>query len=123
GRRGTPLRARTWCRAVPARQPLRLGEDALVPVGPAVRGRRSGGRCVVAGQQRRPARLSGRRRGGDDRVRDLADRVLAEARGGEELLGPLLRAREDERALGTGPLQRLLDLGAGRVGELGGLVA
>ena len=41
----------------------------------------------------------------------------------QQLLGALLRALQDEAALRARPLERLLDLGAGGVGELGGLVA
>ena len=47
----------------------------------------------------------------------------AEPGRGEKLLGALLGAREDRAGLGAGPLERLLDLGAGGVRQLGRLVA
>ena len=59
----------------------------------------------------------------DGRLGDLADRVLAEPGGGEQLLGAVLGTAEDRGGLGACPFERLLDLGARRVGQLRGLVA
>ena len=58
-----------------------------------------------------------------DRARDLADRVLAETGGGEQLLGAVLGTGEHGARLRARPFERLLDLGAGGVRELGRLVA
>src|SRR4029078_2531083 len=52
----------------------------------------------------------------------LGDRVLPEAGCGEQLLGAVLGTGEDRAGLCTRPLERLLDLGAGRVRQLGGLM-
>ena len=83
------------------------------------RGRGGERRC-----RRLRTRLLGRALGGlDDRGRNRADRLLAEAGGGEKLLGAVLRAGEDGAALCTRPLERLLDLCACCVRELGRLVA
>ena len=60
--------------------------------------------------------------GPHDRLGDLADRVLAETGGREQLLGAVLRAGEDRARLRPRPLERLLDLGAGGVGQVGRLV-
>ncbi len=49
--------------------------------------------------------------------------VGAHPGGREELLCALLGTRHDGSRLGPGPLERLLDLGARRVGELGRVVA
>ena len=51
------------------------------------------------------------------------DPLLAETGCREQLLGAVLGAGEDRRRLGAGPLERLLDLGARGVRELGRLVA
>ena len=72
--------------------------------------------------------LTGRARdlalvGFDDRLNDLPDRRFAEACGCEQLLGALLCAAHDRSGLRAGPLERLLDLGAGRVRQLRRLVA
>ena len=48
---------------------------------------------------------------------------LAVAGRGEELLGAHARALDDDVGLRAGPLERLLDLGAGGVRQLGRLVA
>ena len=61
--------------------------------------------------------------GADDRLGDARDLGLTETGGGQKLLGTLLRAGHDRRGLGAGPLQRLLDLGASGVRELGRLMA
>ena len=61
--------------------------------------------------------------GADDRLGDACDLGLAETGGGQELLGSLLRAGHDRGGLGAGPLERLLDFGAGGVRELGRLMA
>jgi len=53
---------------------------------------------------------------------DAVDLVLAETRRREQLLGALLCSRHDRGGLRTRPLQRLLDLGARRIRELGRLV-
>src|SRR5207244_13455827 len=46
----------------------------------------------------------------------------AEPGGRQQLLGTLLRARDDERGLGACPFERLLDLGPCSVRQLGCLV-
>ena len=61
--------------------------------------------------------------GVDDRLADALDLVLAEPGRCEQLLGAGLSAAENCRGLRARPLERLLDLGAGRVGQLGRLVA
>src|SRR5262252_990034 len=58
----------------------------------------------------------------DDGACDLPDRVLPEAGSREQLLGAVLGAGKDRRCLCARPLERLLDLGAGRIRQLGGLV-
>src|SRR5205814_5965314 len=58
-----------------------------------------------------------------DRLRDLTDGRLAETRRPEQLLGAMLRARENRRGLRPRPLERLLDLRAGRVRQLRRLVS
>ena len=88
------------------------------------RGRSRGARDGLC----RPGGTSAGRLGGllgrpDDRVCDLRDPLLAETGSGEQLLGAVLGAGEDRGRLGACPLQRLLDLGAGGVRELGRLVA
>ena len=70
-----------------------------------------------------PRALGDRLRRSDDRRGDARDLVLAQAGGGEQLLGSRLRALEDRGGLRARPLERLLDLGAGGVRELGRLVA
>jgi hypothetical protein len=57
-----------------------------------------------------------------DRLDDLAHRRLSETGRTEKLLGPLLGTRHHGSRLPAGPLERLLDLGSNRVGELGRLV-
>src|SRR4051812_26643656 len=59
----------------------------------------------------------------DDRLRDALDRLVAETGSAEQLLGTLLRTADDRGGLTTRPLERLFDLGAGRVRELGRLVS
>ena len=61
-------------------------------------------------------------RSGDDRLADTLDVVVAETSRCQQLLGAGLRAGEDGTGLGASPLERLLDLGPCRVGELGRLV-
>jgi len=58
-----------------------------------------------------------------DCVRDLPDRSLAQTRGCKQLLGAVLRTGENRAGLCARPFERLLDLGAGGVRELGRLVA
>ena len=69
------------------------------------------------------ARLGGCLGCGEDRLGHFGERLRAETGCGEELLGALLGAREDRAGLCAGPLERLLDLGAGGVRQLGCLVA
>ena len=68
-----------------------------------------------------PSRLDLRRP--DDRVGNARDRLVAEPCRRQQLLGALLCADHDRVRLGARPLERLLHLGAGRVRELGRLVA
>ena len=70
-----------------------------------------------------PGRLGCGLRRLHDRTGDLGDRVLPEPGGGEQLLGAVLRAGEHCARLGARPFERLLDLGAGGVRELGRLMA
>ncbi len=59
----------------------------------------------------------------DDRLADALDLVLAEPCRCEQLLGARLSAAEDRGSLCARPFQRLLDLGTGRVRQLGRLMA
>src|SRR5207248_4888750 len=59
----------------------------------------------------------------DDGLPDTLDLLLTEPCRGEQLLGAALRAAEDRGGLRTGPFERLLDLGARGIRELGRLVA
>ena len=74
-------------------------------------------------RRRRRLALAGLLGGARRSPRDLRDRGLAETGCGEQLLGAVLGAGEDRRRLRARPLERLLDLGAGGVRELGRLVA
>ena len=69
------------------------------------------------------ARLGGCFGGCNDRVDRPGERLVAEPGCGKQLLGTLLGTGEDGARLGAGPLERLLDLGAGGVRQLGCLVA
>ena len=77
----------------------------------------------VGGRRGAPARLGRSLRGGDDRLGHPVDRVVAQAGRAEQLLGAFLRTADDHAGLRARPLERLLDLGADRVRELGRLMA
>ena len=87
-----------------------------------------GGRVYRRAQRRRPfgssaaGGLSRRFDGVHDRLGDTPDRLVAETGGAEELLGAVLGAPDDRGRLRPRPLERLLDLGAGGVRQLGRLV-
>src|SRR5262249_19039097 len=66
-------------------------------------------------------RPRGRLGGSDYRLRDTADRVLSEPCRPEQLLGTLLRPVDDRGSLAARPLERLLDLGASGIRQLGRL--
>src|SRR5581483_8842124 len=58
----------------------------------------------------------------EERLRDLRELVAAETGGGQQLLGAFLRALQRGSGLRARPVEGLVDLGAHRVRELGGLV-
>jgi len=69
-----------------------------------------------------PRRRAPARAASDDRLGHPVDRLVTEARGAEQLLCALLGPADDDGRLRASPFERLLDLGADGVRQLGGLV-
>src|SRR5438552_16019861 len=98
---------------------LRLGRLRALGLG------RHLGTCRRAGERgrrRERARLARLLRRAHDRGGYLGDRLLSQPGGGEQLLRALLGAADDDARLIPSPLQRLLDLCAGGIRQLGRLM-